>query len=110
MCLKDNVKINLKKTWKYIKACKRNLVGYGTFSVLEAIISAIMPLVSAKVILNITNGEITQLVLSAIMVYFLEIIFFIMLYFKTFFYRRIYQKTLINIQKSLVLLVYLLKD
>lgn len=102
MCLKDNVKINLKKTWKYIKACKRNLVGYGTFSVLEAIISAIMPLVSAKVILNITNGEITQLVLSAIMVYFLEIIFFIMLYFKTFFYRRIYQKTLINIQKSLV--------
>lgn len=101
MCLNDNVKTNLKKTWKYIKSAKMNLVGYGVVSILEAIISAILPLLSAKVILNITNEVINQLVISALVVFFIEIILYVMYYFKSFFYRRIYQKTLINIQKSL---------
>ena len=101
MCLNDNVKTNLKKTWKYIKSAKMNLVGYGAVSILEAIISAILPLLSAKVILNITNGVINQLVISALVVFFIEIILYVMYYFKSFFYRRIYQKTLINIKKSL---------
>lgn len=101
MCLNDNVKTNLKKTWKYIKSAKMNLVGYGAVSILEAIISAILPLLSAKVILNITNGVINQLVISALVVFSIEIILYVMYYFKSFFYRRIYQKTLINIQKSL---------
>lgn len=101
MCLNDNVKTNLKKTWKYIKSAKMNLVGYGAVSISEAIISAILPLLSAKVILNITNEVINQLVISALVVFFIEIILYIMYYFKSFFYRRIYQKTLINIQKSL---------
>ena len=101
MCLNDNVKTNLKKTWKYIKSAKMNLVVYGAVSILEAIISAILPLLSAKVILNITNGVINQLVISALVVFFIEIILYVMYYFKSFFYRRIYQKTLINIQKSL---------
>lgn len=101
MCLNDNVKTNLKKTWKYIKSAKMNLVGYGAVSISEAIISAILPLLSAKVILNITNGVINQLVISALVVFFIEIILYVMYYFKSFFYRRIYQKTLINIQKSL---------
>ena len=101
MCLNDNVKTNLKKTWKYIKSAKMNLVGYGAVSILEAIISAILPLLSAKAILNITNGVINQLVISALVIFFIEIILYVMYYFKSFFYRRIYQKTLINIQKSL---------
>ena len=99
--MNDNVKTNLKKTWKYIKSSKMNLVGYGAVSILEAIISAILPLLSAKVILNITNEAINQLVISALVVFSIEIILYVMYYFKSFFYRRIYQKTLINIQKSL---------
>ena len=99
--MNDNVKTNLKKTWKYIKSAKMNLVGYGAVSILEAIISAILPLLSAKVILNITNEAINQLVISALVVFSIEIILYVMYYFKSFFYRRIYQKTLINIQKSL---------
>ena len=99
--MNDNVKTNLKKTWKYIKSAKMNLVGYGAVSILEAIISAILPLLSAKVILNITNEAINQLVISALVVFSIEIILYVMYYFKSFFYRRIYQKTLISIQKSL---------
>ena len=61
-----NFNINVKKTWKYIKTSKKNLFGYGFVSVIEAIISAIIPLLSAKIILNITNGIIAQLILSSL--------------------------------------------
>ena len=97
----NNFKLNLKRTWKYIKEAKMNLFGYGIVSIVEAIISAIIPLLSAKVILNITNGVINQLILSAIAVFSIELILYVMFYFKGFFYQKIYQKTLISIQKSL---------
>lgn len=51
----NNFKLNVKNTWKYIKQAKWNLFGYGLVSVFEAIVSAILPLLLAKVILNITN-------------------------------------------------------
>lgn len=97
----DNFKLNVKRTWNYIKSARLNLVGYGVVSVIEAIISAVIPLLAAKVILNITNGIINQLVLSAIVVFFIELILYVMVYFKGFFYQKIYQKTLIALQKSL---------
>ena len=54
----NNFKLNVKNTWKYIKQAKWNLFGYGLVSVFEAIVSAILPLLLAKVILNIKNGAI----------------------------------------------------
>ena len=79
-------KQNIKRTWKYIKTAKMNLLGYGVVSIIEAIISAIIPLLSAKVILNITNGVIDQLIISALSVFFVELILYVMFYFKGFFY------------------------
>ena len=96
-----NFKLNVKRTWKYIKEARLNLIGYGLVSVIEAIISAIIPLLAAKVILNITNGIINELILSAIIVFFIDLLLYAMVYFKGFFYQKIYQKTLISIQKSL---------
>ena len=94
-------KQNIKRTWKYIKTAKMNLLGYGVVSIIEAIISAIIPLLSAKVILNITNGVIDQLIISALSVFFVELILYVMFYFKGFFYQKIYQKTLTSIQKAI---------
>lgn len=99
--LDKNIKNNLKKTWQYIKTAKMNLVGYGVVSIFEAIISAIIPLFTSKVILNITNGVINQLILSAIAVFLIELVLYVLFFFKSFFYRRIYLKTLINVQKTL---------
>ncbi len=96
-----NFKLNVKRTWKYIKEARLNLIGYGLVSIVEAIISTIMPLLAAKVILNITNGIINELILSAIIVFFINLLLYAMVYFKGFFYQKIYQKTLISIQKSL---------
>lgn len=97
----DNFKLNVKRTWKYIKKARLNLIGYGLVSIIEAIISTIIPLLAAKVILNITNGIVNELILSAIIVFFIDLLLYAMVYFKGFFYQKIYQKTLISIQKSL---------
>lgn len=97
----DDFKLNLKRTWKYIKQARIYLVEYGLVSVSEAIIGTILPLLSARVILNITNGVINQLILSAIAVFFVNMILYTMFYFKGFFYQKIYQKTLILIQKAM---------
>lgn len=95
---KSNFIKNIKKTWSYIKECRANLIGYAFVSVVEAIISAILPLVSAKIILNITDGVMGQLIYSALMVFGIEFILCLEKYFKTFFYQKVYQKTLINLQ------------
>ena len=97
---KDNFKLNVKRTWKYIKEAKPSLIGYGSVSVVEAIITTILPLLSAKIILNMTNGVINQLIISSVAVLFIELILYLMVYFKGFFYQKIYQKTLIGIQKD----------
>ena len=53
---RKQVKINLKRTWNYIKLAKGNLVYYVAVSIIEAIISILLPIVSAKIILNMTDG------------------------------------------------------
>lgn len=97
---KSNFWKNVKKTWKYIKDAKANLVCYAVVSVIEAIIGAILPLISAKIILNITDGLMSQLILTALSVFGIEFVLFIMYFFKGFFYQRVYQKTLINLQTA----------
>lgn len=95
---KSNFFKNIKKTWKYVKECKWNLAGYATESILEAIIGAILPMISAKIILSLTDGAMQQLIITALVVFGIDMILNIMFFFKTFLYRKIYQKTLINLQ------------
>lgn len=97
---KSNFLKNIKKTWKYIKECKTNLIGYAIVSIVEAILGAILPLISAKIILNITDGAMTQLLLSALAVFGIEFVLYIVFYFKGFLYQKVYQKTLINLQTA----------
>ena len=89
---------NVKKTWIYVKECKLNLIGYASVSIIEAILGAILPIIAAKIILNITSGLIPQLVLSALAVLLLEIVLYTMFFFKGYLYQKIYQKTLVNLQ------------
>ncbi len=97
---KSNFWKNVKKTWKYIKDAKGNLAGYAVVSIGEGVIGAILPLISAKIILNITDGLMSQLILTALSVFAIEFVLYIMYFFKGFFYQRVYQKTLINLQTA----------
>lgn len=94
-------KLNVKRTWKYIKYAKKNLLGYGLISITESIISIILPLLSAEIILNISNSSIKQLILTAIALFIANIILYIVIYFKSLFYQRIYRKTMVSLQKAI---------
>lgn len=89
---------NIKKMWKYVRNSKGSLIGYLFVSIVEGVIGAILPLISAKIILNITDGLINQLILSALAVLIIELVLYTMYFFKGKFYQKIYQKTLVNLQ------------
>ena len=89
---------NIKKMWKYVRNSKGSLIGYLFVSIVEGVIGAILPLISAKIILNITDGLINQLILSALAVLIIELVLYTMFFFKGKSYQKIYQKTLVNLQ------------
>lgn len=98
---KNNTFQNVKKLWKYIKKSKLNLVYYLLVSIIEGVIGIFLPLISAKIILNITNGIIDQLIYSSIALFIIEIVLYSAYFFKGFFYQKIYQKTSIELQMAI---------
>ena len=95
---KSNFIKNIKQTLKYFKDSKKYLFGYATVSILEGVIGAILPIISAKIILNITSGAMKQLLLTALVVFGIDVIMDIIYYFKSYLYQRIYRKTLVKLQ------------
>lgn len=88
----------IKKVWKYMNNCRWQLFGFAMVSIIEAVIGAILPIASARVILNITSGLVEQLILAALLVFILNGMQNLLFYFKGIFYKKIYQKTLLNLQ------------
>lgn len=91
---RKQVKLNLKRTWNYIKLAKGNLVYYVAVSIIEAIISILLPIVSAKIILNMTDGLFSQLILTGLAVMLLQCVIRLISFFKTVFYKRIFNVTI----------------
>ena len=88
--IKNNILLkNIKKTWPYIKECKGNLISYAIVSIIEGFLGAALPLFTAKIILNITDALISQLILSAILVLIIQLVLYIVYFFKSFFYQKI---------------------
>ncbi|MCI8497780.1 MAG: ABC transporter ATP-binding protein [Bacilli bacterium] len=95
---KSSFMTNVKKTWAYIKDCKLHLVGYASVSIFEGIIGAIIPILLARIILNITDGAIKELIYTALITGVIEALLYILYYFKGFYFQRIYQRTLTRLQ------------
>ena len=91
---------NVKRTWKFFSSSGKNLVGYASISILEAIIGAILPLASAKIILNMTDELMLELIYSAIAVFAIELILYTVFFLKGYFFQKIYHNTLINLQSA----------
>lgn len=83
-----------------MKSSKWNLVIYAFVSILEGIIGIILPFISAKIILNLTDGLMNQLILTALLVFLIEFVLSTSTYFKSHFYQKIYQKTLVDLQMA----------
>lgn len=70
--MKETAK-NIKRLWKYVKNYKKELIGSIICSILLCIISAISPVIYAKLLLKISNNLTNGLIKIALLVFALEI-------------------------------------
>lgn len=92
---------NLIITWKYMTGAKLYLFLYFLVAVVDCAVGVVIPLFSAKVILNMTSAAIHQLILAAITVFVIEFLGTITEILKEKLYSKIYYKVLMNIEKKL---------
>jgi len=65
---------NLKMAYKYARKQKKNFILYFIFNVMLALIGAVVPLLSAKQLLKLTDGMIKDFLIVSIMVFAVEVI------------------------------------
>ena len=70
--LKDAYAV-IKKSMPYIKKGKKYIISYGIILTIFIIINIISPLLSAKVVLNITNGMFDKVLIVSAVILFLEV-------------------------------------
>ena len=92
---------NVKKTWKFLKEGKKYLIFYIIVSILEGILGAIYPIISAKIILHITSGAMSQVLLTAGIVFLLDFLYSISSMFKIKLYNKVYRHVAVNIQTEI---------
>lgn len=98
--MKDLYK-NLKFAWKYVRDEKWKLVKYVIANVLEVLISIIIPIISAKMIIMLTNNNLYQLVLMAVCIFLIENIRNFIHYYMKYYSNVIYRETLRKLQIDL---------
>lgn len=98
---KNSLFKNLKKTWKYLGKGKKYLIIYIIISILEGVMSAIYPLISAKIILNLTSGFIEQLIWTALLLFTIDMGFSIGNTLKSYFYNLVSRNVGINLQTAI---------
>ena len=98
--MKEFIK-NLKFAWKYSKDQKFKLIKYIICNILSIIISIIIPILSAKIIVELTNNQFYQLIMIAIAIFFIENLRNLIHYFSRYYSQVIYRESFINIQTEL---------
>lgn len=89
---------NLKRSWKYAKNQKTNLIFYIIVSIIMCGISVITPILSAKLIVNVTNGLFKDLIVIAIIIFLVEVSGNIISFLSHKINEIIYLETLLEIQ------------
>ena len=92
---------NLKFTWKYAKEFKFKIILFVFCSFLQVVISVLLPIVSAKIIVSLTNNELMQVFGMAISLFLLEGISNIIRYLCRYYSQVVYRETFTKIQYDL---------
>ena len=75
------LKTNLKMSWYFVRKEKFYFIVLILLAILLAVISFIIPLFSAKLLLKLTDGLLKDLLLVAVIIFFIEVLRNIILYF-----------------------------
>ena len=98
--LKDLWK-NLKFAWKYAESQKWKLIGLFVCTFFHVIISVVTPIVSAKIIVKLTNSQLKQVVYLAVVLFVMEIMRNVISYFCHYFSQVTYRETFTSLQLDL---------
>lgn len=93
--IKENIKetkTNLAMSWHFIKKRKSNLIFITILSIFLSLISVITPILSAKLLLKLSNGELNELLKVSIFIFIVEMSRNII----NFIFNKISQKYIIN--------------
>ena len=97
---------NLKFAWRYSKDQKIRLIKYVIFNILSIIINVVIPLISAKAIIYLTDNNFYQLILVAIVIFMVENLRNLVYYFTdkyaSIIYRETYSKIEIDLGKEML--------
>lgn len=93
---------NMKKTFKYTKGARWFLVIYTIAAILDGVIGIVLPIVSAKVILNITGKAMNQLILVSLALLGIEFLRCLVGATKSIAYRKLHQRTVLNVQSKMI--------
>lgn len=89
---------NIKKSYHYAKESKKNFIYYIIVSIILCVIGAVVPIFTAKQILNISNGIWDELFYSTIALFALEVMRNIFSFISSRNASKFYRTTLKNIQ------------
>ena len=92
---------NLKITWKYTKNQKYKLLKLIIWNIIGILISVVVPILSAKVIVYLTEGVFEQLILTCIMIFVIENLRNFANYFSRHYTQIIYRESFTSIQTCL---------
>ena len=92
---------NLKFAWKYAKKEKGKIISYIFFNFFQIGISVVVPILSSKLIVNLTSNKLKQVLFIAIILFFVEIFRNIIMFFVRYFSQVVYRETFKAVQFDL---------
>ncbi len=97
---------NIKKSFKLMKGSKKNLIIYLLLNLITIPISIVLPIYTAKIVLNISNGDYQNLFKAAIVVCAIRIISNLINFLSTIFYQKYILNASLNINKLFIQKVF----
>jgi len=92
---------NIKYVWQYSRSEKKKVIIYFILSIFSILASIIYPIISAKIIVNLTDNNIRQFFYTGLVLLSASLIDDTLNYFKSKLYEKIFRQIYINIQSNL---------
>lgn len=92
---------NLKFAWMYAKNQKKLIILYILCNLFQIIISVFLPVLSAKIIVSLTDNQLIQVLNIALILLVTELFRNCVVYLTNFFSQKIYRETFISVQSDL---------
>ena len=97
---------NIKFAWKYAKNQKGKIIGFMICNFFHILISIVVPILTAKIMVYLTDNELIQVLMVALVLFFVEIsrnvISYLCRYFSQVTYRETFTKLQLDLGRSIL--------